>query len=169
MYAQVNLISPLIAFCISKKKIEKSRANPRHPYSKFFTGNKKTLLDETKAKGIDLRQELVNFYTKYYSSNQMTLAIVAPQSIAELKAMVLEAFSEIPNRDVPKPETAWADVPPFSDDSVIPGIGSVVQIVPVQDLRQLSFSWPIVYSSDRDRKASLLMKHAEYVAHLLGH
>jgi insulysin len=150
-------------------QIEKSRANPRHPYSKFFTGNKKTLLDETKAKGIDLRQELVNFYTKYYSSNQMTLAIVAPQSIAELKAMVLEAFSEIPNRDVPKPETAWADVPPFSDDSVIPGIGSVVQIVPVQDLRQLSFSWPIVYSSDRDRKASLLMKHAEYVAHLLGH
>ena len=150
-------------------QIEKSRASPKHPYSKFFTGNKKTLLDNTKAKGIDLRQELIKFYNRYYSSNQMTLAIVAPQSISELKEMVAEGFSDIPNRDTPKPEEAWAGVPPFSKDSVIPGIGFIVQIVPVQDLRQLSLSWPIVYTSDRDRKASLLMKQADYVAHLLGH
>ena len=150
-------------------QIEKSRANPKHPYSKFFTGNKKTLLDNTKAKGIDLRSELIIFYRKYYSANQMTLAIVAPQSISELKEMVAEAFSDIPNRDAPKPEEAWGSVPPFSEDSVIPSFGSIVQFVPVQDLRQLTLSWPIVYTSDRDRKASLLMKQADYVAHLIGH
>lgn len=150
-------------------QIEKSRANSKHPYSKFFTGNKKTLLDNTKAKGIDLRQELINFYNKYYSSNQMTLAIIAPQTISELKAMVEEGFSEIPNRNVPKPEEAWSGVPPFSKDCVIPGIGYIVQVVPVQDLRQLSLSWPIVYTNDRQRTDSLLMKQADYVAHLLGH
>ena len=150
-------------------QIEKSRANPNHPYSKFFTGNKKTLLDDTVAKGIDLRQELIDFYNKYYSANQMTLAVVAPQSIAVLKSMVAEAFSEIPNKNVPKPEGAWEGVAPFSGDSIIPSFGSIVQVVPVQDLRQLSFMWPMVYDSDRDRKASLLVKQADYVVHLLGH
>lgn len=150
-------------------QIEKTRANPKHPYSKFFTGNKKTLLDNTKAKGIDLRQELINFYNKYYSSNQMTLAVVAPQSISELKQMVVEGFAEIPNRNAPKPEEAWADVPPFSNDSVIPGVGYIVQIAPIQDLRQLTLTWPIVYTNDHQRTYSLLTKQGDYVAHLLGH
>jgi insulysin len=160
-----NLQSDIFRFY----QIEKSRANPKHPYSKFFTGNKKTLLDNTRQKGIDLRQELINFYNKYYSANQMTLAIVAPQSISTLKQMVSNAFEDIPNRNAPKPEKAWAGVPPFSNDSAIPSFGSIVAVVPVQDLRQISLSWPIVYLSDRDRKASLLVKQADYVAHLIGH
>ena len=151
-------------------QINKARSNPQHPLSKFFTGNKKTLLDDTRAQGIDLRQKLMEFYTRYYSANQMTLAVVAPQSIDTLQTMVQKAFSQIPNRQVSKPEDAWVRVvPPYSNDSLIPSFGHVVEIVPVQDLRQLCLSFPIVYQSDQDRINSDLHKQGEYVTHLVGH
>jgi insulysin len=150
-------------------QIDKSRANPDHPYSKFFTGNKKTLLDDTKAKGLSLRDELIKFYNNYYSANQMTLAIVAPQSIEDLKNMVTEAFLDIPNRNVDTPESSWAGIPPFIDESSIPSFKNAIEIVPVQDLRQIMISWPIVYSSEDQRQDDLLNKPTTYIAHLLGH
>jgi insulysin len=42
-------------------------------------------------------------------------------------------------------------------------------VVPVSDLRQITLSWPIVYLTERDRKASLLVKQGDYVSHLIGH
>jgi len=151
-------------------QIQKSRANPKHPFSKFFTGNKRTLLEDTKYQKIDLRQQLISFYNKYYSANQMTLAIVAPQSLESLKAMVTKTFSAIPNRRAAKPEAAWNGIiAPFSKDSVIPSYGHIVEVVPVQDLRQLALAFPIIYQSNQDRQDSLLSKQADYVSHLLGH
>merc|ERR1712127_475526 len=93
-------------------QIEKSRANANHPYSKFFTGNKKTLLEDTKQQKVDLRDALFKFYNTYYSSNQMTLAIVAPQPISTLKKFVSDAFVDIPNRAAMDPAIAWKNVPP---------------------------------------------------------
>lgn len=151
-------------------QMDKARANQDHPFSKFFTGNKMTLLEDTKRKGLNLREELLKFYESYYSANQMTLAIVAPQSIDELKKMVEIAFSDIPNRNVDKPEDSWAGVTPFSvDRSIIPSFNYIVELVPVKDLRQLSLKWPIVYRSDMDLQTALLIKPSEYVAHLVGH
>ena len=151
-------------------QIQKSRANPKHPFSKFFTGNKKTLLENTKAQNIDLRQELISFYNRFYSANQMTLAIVAPQSLTTLKKMAMNTFSAVPNHKIENPEIAWSGViAPFSDDSVIAGCGNIVEIVPVQDLRMLVLTFPIIYQSTQDRLDSLLTKQADYVSHLLGH
>ena len=151
-------------------QINKSRANPNHPFSKFFTGNKETLLDETKRRGIDLRNELIDFYHSYYSANQMTLAVIAPQPIETLKRMVQDAFGEIPNRNVGPPERAWAGVPPFGgENSIIPSFQHVVEVVPVSDLRQVQVTWPVVFQSENDRQAALLIKPSTYVAHLLGH
>jgi insulysin len=150
-------------------QLSKSRANSDHPYSKFFTGNKKTLLDDTKAKGINLRQELINFYDRYYSANQMTLAIVAPQSITKLKDFVKKSFSGIPNKEVDKPEEQWRGVAPYNGNSVIPSLQHVVEVVPVQDIRQVALSWPIVYESEDDYTEALLQKQSNYVAHLIGH
>ena len=48
-------------------ELEKDRVNSDHPYSKFFTGNKVTLLEGTKRQGINLRQKLMQFYEGYYS------------------------------------------------------------------------------------------------------
>ena len=151
-------------------QMEKSRANVNHPFSKFFTGNKQTLLDDTRNQGINLRQELVNFYQSYYSSNQMTLAVVGPQSIEKLQIMVQNAFSKVPNRQTPKPETSWNGIKPFTESSsVVPSFRHVVEIVPVQDLRQITISWPIVYKDEQERLDILLDKPSDYIAHLLGH
>jgi len=152
-------------------QIQKERANRRHPFSKFFTGNKKTLLEGTKSQGINLRQELLKFYETYYSANQMTLALVAPQSVETLKSYVTDIFSSVPNRNNrTKPEESWAGIPPFLDGtSEIPSTGYIVEIVPVQDLRQITLSWPIVYANDEEKETILLAKPDFYVAHLLGH
>jgi insulysin len=151
-------------------QITKARANQGHPFSKFYTGNKKTLIDGAAELGIDLRLELLEFYNQYYSANQMTLAVVAPQPIDALKKMVNEAFSDIPNRMVSKPEEAWAGVLPFTNgNNIIPSFRHVVEIVPVSDLRQLQVSWPVVYRSQEEKLSALLVKPSEYVAHLLGH
>ena len=46
-----------------------------HPVAKFGTGNKFTLKERTKDKGIDLRAKLLSWHDQFYSANQMTLAI----------------------------------------------------------------------------------------------
>lgn len=151
-------------------QLMKSRANSDHPYSKFFTGNKKTLLDDTKANNINLREELIKFHGKYYSANQMTLAVVAPQSVSKLKEMVQKSFASIPNKDVPKPETTWAgQVPPYGGASVVPSYQHMVEVVPVQDLRQVTLSWPVIYENADAAQEAVLRKQSNYVAHLVGH
>jgi len=151
-------------------QLNKARANSDHPYSKFFTGNKKTLLDDTKAKGINLRDELINFYNRYYSANQMTLAIVAPQSIGTLTKMVEKSFAGIPNKNVGTPEEQWQGTVPYDNGkSVVPSFQHILEVVPVQDLRQVTLSWPIIYASEEERTESLLEKQSNYVGHLIGH
>ena len=151
-------------------QITKSRVNTDHPFSKFFTGNKKTLLDDTKAAGVDLREELIKFYNRYYSANQMTLALVGPQSIETMKKMVDDAFATIPNRSVRKPEDSWSGILPFvGDKSIIPSFEHIVEVVPVSDLRQLTVSWPIVYCTTQEQEDALFIKPMTYVGHMLGH
>jgi Secreted/periplasmic Zn-dependent peptidases, insulinase-like len=158
-------------------QIEKSRANSQHPYSKFYTGNKATLLENTKRYKIDLRTELIKFWSTYYSADQMAIAVVAPQPIALLKDMVVSALEDVPvngDRLGIKPEEDWVEkIPPFFPGglggSVIPARNSWVQVVPVADIRQLILTWPIVYESVQDKECQFLNKPAYYVSHLLGH
>jgi insulysin len=152
-------------------QINKERQNRDHPHSKFFTGNKQTLLEESKRKGLDLRQALIDFYSQYYSADQMTLAIVGPQSLSNLKEMTQKAFAQIPNRHVGPPEITWkGKIPPYDNgNSQIPSFGHVVKVVPVQDLRQATITWPIIYKDDQDRDFALLTKQAQYVSHIIGH
>jgi insulysin len=196
-------------------QLTKARANPLHPFSKFFTGNKRTLLPDSEPSSdratittssssspaslsSRLREELLRFYQTYYSSNTMTLAVIGPQPVTELRSMVETAFSNVPNRHVVEPELEWnGKVPPFVDDvkgqankgndekaeeesssthgqsqsAIIPPFGSVLEIVPVQDLRQVTLTFPIMYGNNipMDRQTSLLIKPSSYVAQLLGH
>jgi insulysin len=151
-------------------QLEKARQNKDHPHAKFFTGNKKTLLDDTQRAGLNLRQELIDFYNRYYSANQMTLAIVGPQSIDTLKEMVNKGFADIPNKNVAAPEDAWKGIiAPYNGNSLIPAFGHMVKVVPVKDLRQVSIAWPILYANDQDRTNALLNKQSNYVSHLVGH
>ncbi len=58
-------------------QLDKSLTAPDHDYAKFSTGNKKTLLENPKSRSIDIRDELIRFHSAFYSSNIMTLTILA--------------------------------------------------------------------------------------------
>ena len=86
----------------------KQRANPQHPYAKFGTGNRATLQEGPKKVGLDIREELLQYHSKYYSANMMTLAVVSKQDLDTLERWATDMFSGVPNKDSPPPEQAWA-------------------------------------------------------------
>uniref|UniRef100_A0A8C1TPB0 Insulin-degrading enzyme n=1 Tax=Cyprinus carpio TaxID=7962 RepID=A0A8C1TPB0_CYPCA len=57
-------------------QLEKATGNPKHPFSKFGTGNKLTLETRPSQQGIDIREELLKFHSTYYSSNLMGLCVL---------------------------------------------------------------------------------------------
>ena len=73
----------------------------------------------------------MKFYETFYSSNQMALAVVAPQSLPQLRKFVLDAFGDIPNRQIDRPEDKWAfKIPPYvAGKSVIPAEKTILEIL----------------------------------------
>lgn len=139
------------------RQVQKALANPDHPYSKFGTGNKDTLLDIPKKNGIDTRAELIKFHDKWYSSNIMTLAIFGKESLDELEELTLKYFSEIENKNVKLPE--WSDKVYLEDQQRVR-----TYITPVKDTRTLTISFQI---PDYDEHFRSGPEH--YVSHLVGH
>lgn len=77
---------PIDAWRISQ--LENSTSNPNHAYSKFGTGNIETLDTIPKEKGIQVREELLKFHNKWYSSNLMSLAVLG-QGTSEVHLKLL--------------------------------------------------------------------------------
>lgn len=117
------------------RQVNKSLADAEHPYSKFGTGNKVTLSDEPKQRGLDVRDSLLKFHDKWYSANIMCLSVYGREPLDELEAMVIPRFSEIVNKSVETPR--WTDHPFLPDH-----YKSRVSIVPVKDSRSLSIMFP---------------------------
>ncbi len=104
----------------------------------------------------NVRDDLLDFYKKHYSSDQMTLVILGKESIQELKRLAKHYFSAIPKR---KQEVVDNPIPLF--DRSLP-----VEVIskPVQDTRQMSmvFSLPSL-------KPYYGEKPLSYLGFLLGH
>ncbi|KAJ2788368.1 metalloprotease, partial [Coemansia linderi] len=56
-------------------------SNPAHPFSGFSVGNTETLKGATEKLGLDLREELIKFYQKYYPADIMRLTVVGNHSL----------------------------------------------------------------------------------------
>ena len=100
-------------------------ANPRHPFSLFSVGNLDTLSDR---EGDAVRADLVDFYQRHYSANQMNLVVLGEQSLDELQQSVEARFADVPNRDLVLEEE---EIPLF--DRPMP---FKVSVVPEKDMRQ---------------------------------
>lgn len=138
-------------------QIEKSMAKVSHDFSKFGTGNKYTLDIFPRSNNIDVRNALIAFHSKWYSSNIMALSVLGKESLDELQHMVMKLFSVITNKKVNIP--VWTDHP-FGPEQC----GCVSYIVPVKDIRWLilTFSIPDLqqfYKSDPCHYISYLIKH----------
>lgn len=119
-----------------------SRANPAHPYHRFGTGNFKTLLEDTAAKGINLRAELLAYYQRYYRASLMTLCIIGKEPLAELQSYAERFFGEIPaDSGTGEPESRYWSQPVF----LPPAFDKGVEVVPISDARSLQVAFPIYF------------------------
>ncbi|KAK2177670.1 hypothetical protein NP493_586g01027 [Ridgeia piscesae] len=138
-------------------QLERETAKPDHAYHKFGTGNKETLLEKPKERGVDVRDELLVFHRKYYSANLMALAVVGKESLDELSDLVVPLFAGVTNKNVTVPE--WPE-PPFGPDQ----LKLTARVVPVKDIRNLNVMWPIP-----DLQPYYKSNPGHYLGHLIGH
>ncbi|KAJ2026479.1 metalloprotease, partial [Coemansia sp. S610] len=78
-------------------------SDPAHPYSGFSVGNTETLKGAAEKLGLDLREELIKFYQKYYSADIMRLTVVGNHSLDVLTEWVASKFSGIASKGNTKP------------------------------------------------------------------
>jgi insulysin len=142
-------------------QLQRSAASPLHPHSKFGTGSKATLWDNAKEKGIDTRAALMDFHSKFYSANAMTLAVAGPHDLDLMTEWVVNMFSQVENKNVQHPSTSYSDHLPLRDEE---DVRRIFRIVPIKDSRNLELSWLIPST-----RAQFHSKPAGYLSHLLGH
>ncbi|KAJ3128998.1 Insulinase (Peptidase M16) [Nowakowskiella sp. JEL0407] len=147
-----------------------------HPFHKFSTGDLQTLKVIPEAKGINVRQALLEFHEKYYSANIMSLVVfgkgnfvilinrstmfltvVKKESLDELETWVNEKFSGIKNKDVPVPAFPGK---PFTNKE----LGKILRGVSIDDKKTLELTFPIP-----NQKEIYPKKPVGYIAHLIGH
>ncbi|ORX72295.1 LuxS/MPP-like metallohydrolase [Linderina pennispora] len=79
-------------------QLKKSLSNPKHPYHMFDVGNMSTLKGDAERLGVDLRDELIKFHAKYYSSDIMKLVVVGSDSLDRLTEWTVQMFSPITSK-----------------------------------------------------------------------
>lgn len=90
-------------------QVEHFLSDPGHDYYKFGTGNLDTLKTIPEDKGIDVREALLKFHEKYYSSNIMALTVLDKTSLDDLEALVVKLFQGVQNKNIDVP--SWENHP----------------------------------------------------------
>ncbi|CCD67861.1 Insulin-degrading enzyme [Caenorhabditis elegans] len=139
-------------------QVDRSRSKPGHDYGKFGTGNKQTLLEDARKKGIEPRDALLQFHKKWYSSDIMTCCIVGkePLNVLESYLGTLE-FDAIENKKVER--KVWEEFPYGPDQ-----LAKRIDVVPIKDTRLVSISFPFP-----DLNGEFLSQPGHYISHLIGH
>lgn len=141
---------------------------PGHALSRFSTGNLETLsLESVEIKTgqvvsqtSDLKQDVKSFYEQYYFAKNMTLAVVSPRPLAQLKSLVETYFVDVPSK------SRQQTFKPSLTDDVFP-IGFLpaeVHIVPVKETHSVTFRFLIPDARSFYKKKPLI-----FLGHLLGH
>ncbi|MEZ5501533.1 MAG: insulinase family protein [Halioglobus sp.] len=128
--------------------------NKDHPYSQFSIGTLSTLDDRP---GSAVRDELIQFYNKYYSANVMRLVVLGSQSLDELEGLARPLFSQVPNRSVERKPVAA----PLFEPGRLP---LFVEIQPLATQQQLEVSFPIP-----DYRNQYRINPGTYLGNLVGH
>ncbi|WP_457943797.1 insulinase family protein [Vreelandella alkaliphila] len=129
--------------------------NPGNPTTGFAVGSRDTLANPPEGEAT-LRERVIDFYHRYYDANVMNLAIVAPQPLDTLEALVVERFAPLPDNGLSVP-TIGA---PLIDPDTLP---RYIERQSLQDRRQLRFYFPIPDPTDEYRT-----KPTQLISHLIG-
>ncbi|PIC23637.1 hypothetical protein B9Z55_017267 [Caenorhabditis nigoni] len=124
-------------------QVDRSRSKPGHDFRKFGTGNKKTLLEDTRKQGIDLRDALLQFHKKWFRTHLQFGH--AHMSLMQLKKKGV-------TRQV------WHDHPYGPEQ-----LGKKVEAVPIKDSKWLSIRFPFP-----DLDSEYKSQPRRYISHLIG-
>jgi insulysin len=135
-------------------------ANKNHPFSKFSTGTLETLGND------NIRDQLIEFFNKHYSSNVMKLVVSSNLQFDELEKHITEIFSQIKNNNyIPQKY----DAKPFDfkikkneQKNVV--AAKIIKLVPIVDTDELVVVWSLP-----PLKRYFKYKPVEFLSHLLGH
>lgn len=105
-----------------------------------------------------MRDSLLAFHKRWYSSNIMTLAVSGRHEIDQMEEWVTEKFSAVENKDVVLPDLG--SPPPYTREN----LGKLVKFVPVKDKDIITMIWVLPYQQ-QDIKAQPL----GYYSFLFGH
>jgi len=137
--------------------LKRSSSREGHDFKKFDCGDTNTLDVIPKEKGINVRDELLKFHDKNYSSNIMGLTILGKESLDDLNAMVMALFPGVKNKNLSIKE--WEEHAYGPDQ-----LQKYYHIVPVKDIRSLTIVWPIP-----DLNPHYKSSPGDYLSHLIGH
>jgi insulysin len=134
-------------------------SNPKHPFSKFSTGNLETLRDLPGKRGVKIREKFMEFYEKHYSANRMRLVVLGKEPLDELEQWVDELFTGVKNKDLP--ENRWdGPAQPFTQAE----LSTQIFAKPVMESRTLEIWFP--YPDEEDLYET---QPSRFLGHLLGH
>ena len=139
-------------------QLNKSLSNPQHPYHQFSTGNLKTLRDEPKKRGVEVRDEFMKFHAQHYSSNRMKLVVLGKEPLDELESWVGDLFADVRNKDLPR--NRWDGIQLYTQNELL----TQVFAKPVMDSRTLDIYFP--YQDEEDIYKT---QPSRYISHLIGH
>lgn len=128
--------------------------NKKHPLSGFSVGSLDTLADRDEA---TVRDDLLAFYQRHYSSDRMTLVLLGRESLVELEALARSNFSLIKKRSGVRRVVGQ---PLFRRDM----LPAQVDIKPIKDQQSLTLMFPVPSVEEYYRQKPL-----QYLGNLLGH
>lgn len=135
-------------------QVHKATANPKHPFSNFSVGNLTTLIDRPEA---TLRQQLRQFFERWYCARRMTCVLLGPQSLDELAALARHHASPI--------RSGCADIWHVDEPLYLPEqLGVQIYMKPLKDARRLIVTFALPGIND-----DYANKTTSYLAHLIGY
>ncbi|KAF2923506.1 hypothetical protein DAI22_07g197400 [Oryza sativa Japonica Group] len=150
---QKNLLTDILRM----SQLQKHICLESHPYHKFSTGNRNTLLVNPNKEGLDILKELIKFYSSHYSANLMQLVVYGKESLDNLQTLVENKFSDV--RNTGRKRFSFYGHPCSSEHLQV-----LVKAVPIKQGHTLRILWPITPNIQHYKEGP-----CKYVSHLVGH
>lgn len=148
-----------VDFWCQQELIKLHMANPQHPFGRYGNGNRHTLWDQPRSKGIDVREALLRFYKTYYVGSNMTLAIYSPLSKERVRELVEPILSQIPT-GVPA-QNGKPDLKPFTLEQ---SGGIWINQKGNTSSYELSLAFPIPFGD-----SDVAQQPSRFASYVLGH
>jgi insulysin len=139
-------------------QLMRSEGHPNSVFTRFSTGNLETLNKP------NIRDALVDYHEKYYSSNLMSLVVLSPQNLNEMDLLTDHLFSQVMKRDLSTEylQTSYIQTYPYLKGY---NLGYFYKIEPVKEKDELTFYWII----NENTNPLYDKKPLSYLSSLLGH